>query len=91
MGMRGSMDMKGGNYRGNNDNWSGNSGVYSIHMRGLPFKATEQDIADVILIINNNQTTLLLRDLFSICNSFFYFILFLVLQTYRASECSHYS
>lgn len=47
MGMRGSMDMKGGNYRGNNDSWGGNSGVYSIHMRGLPFKATEQDIADV--------------------------------------------
>ncbi|XP_071553653.1 heterogeneous nuclear ribonucleoprotein H isoform X2 [Temnothorax nylanderi] len=50
MGMRGSMDMKGGgggNYRGgNNDSWGGNSGVYSIHMRGLPFKATEQDIAD---------------------------------------------
>lgn len=52
MGMRGSMDMKGGNYRGNNDSWGGNSGVYSIHMRGLPFKATEQDIADVILIAN---------------------------------------
>ncbi|KAL0132895.1 hypothetical protein PUN28_000552 [Cardiocondyla obscurior] len=46
MGMRGNMDMKGGNYRGNNDSWGGNSGVYSIHMRGLPFKATEQDIAD---------------------------------------------
>jgi len=52
MGMRGSMDMKGGNYRGNNDSWGGNSGVYSIHMRGLPFKATEQDIADVILIVD---------------------------------------
>lgn len=54
MGMRGGMDMKGGgggggggNYRGNNDSWGGNSGVHSIHMRGLPFKATEQDIADV--------------------------------------------
>jgi len=47
------MDMKGGNYRGNNDSWGGNSGVHSIHMRGLPFKATEQDIADVILIIND--------------------------------------
>ncbi|XP_012219838.1 heterogeneous nuclear ribonucleoprotein H2 isoform X2 [Linepithema humile] len=46
MGMRGGMDMKGGNYRGNNDSWGGNSGVHSIHMRGLPFKATEQDIAD---------------------------------------------
>lgn len=47
MGMRGGMDMKGNNYRGNNDSWGGNSGVHSIHMRGLPFKATEQDIADV--------------------------------------------
>ncbi|XP_011260038.1 heterogeneous nuclear ribonucleoprotein H2 isoform X2 [Polyergus mexicanus] len=46
MGMRGGMDMKGNNYRGNNDSWGGNSGVHSIHMRGLPFKATEQDIAD---------------------------------------------
>jgi len=55
MGMRGSMDMKGGNYRGNNDSWGGNSGVYSIHMRGLPFKATEQDIADVIFIVDNND------------------------------------
>lgn len=53
MGMRGGMDMKGGNYRGNNDSWGGNSGVHSIHMRGLPFKATEQDIADVNSIINN--------------------------------------
>ncbi|KAH0947835.1 hypothetical protein HN011_003634 [Eciton burchellii] len=46
MGMRGCMDMKGGNYRGSGDSWGGNSGVHSIHMRGLPFKATEQDIAD---------------------------------------------
>ncbi|XP_014480702.1 PREDICTED: heterogeneous nuclear ribonucleoprotein H2 isoform X2 [Dinoponera quadriceps] len=46
MGMRGGMDMKGGNYRGSGDSWGGNSGVHSIHMRGLPFKATEQDIAD---------------------------------------------
>ncbi|XP_072749404.1 heterogeneous nuclear ribonucleoprotein F isoform X2 [Anoplolepis gracilipes] len=46
MGMRGGMDMKGNNYRGNNDSWGGNSSVHSIHMRGLPFKATEQDIAD---------------------------------------------
>lgn len=51
--MRGGMDIKGGNYRGNNDSWGGNSGVHSIHMRGLPFKATEQDIADVISKINN--------------------------------------
>lgn len=48
IGMRGGMDMKGGNYRGSSDSWGGNSGVHSIHMRGLPFKATEQDIADVI-------------------------------------------
>lgn len=48
MGMRGGIDMKGGNYRGSGDSWGGNSGVHSIHMRGLPFKATEQDIADVI-------------------------------------------
>jgi len=70
MGMRGSMDMKGGNYRGNNDSWGGNSGVYSIHMRGLPFKATEQDIADVIFITNNNDKILFLNDPSSIfiCN-----------------------
>lgn len=70
MGMRGSMDMKGGNYRGNNDSWGGNSGVYSIHMRGLPFKATEQDIADVIFMTNNNDKILCLRDPFPIliCN-----------------------
>lgn len=70
MGMRGSMDMKGGNYRGNNDSWGGNSGVYSIHMRGLPFKATEQDIADVIFITNNNDKILFLSDPLSIfiCN-----------------------
>lgn len=61
MGMRGSgggggggggggMDMKGGNFRGSGDNWSGNSGgMHCIHMRGLPFRATEQDIADVRL------------------------------------------
>ncbi|XP_015590172.1 heterogeneous nuclear ribonucleoprotein H2 [Cephus cinctus] len=46
MGMRGNMDMKGGNFRGSGDNWSGNSGMHCIHMRGLPFRATEQDIAD---------------------------------------------
>ncbi|XP_034945143.1 heterogeneous nuclear ribonucleoprotein H2 [Chelonus insularis] len=46
MGMRNNMDMKGGNYRGNNDNWGGNSGIHCVHMRGLPFRATEQDIAD---------------------------------------------
>lgn len=51
MGMRGGMDMKGNNYRGNNDSWGGNSGVHSIHMRGLPFKATEQDIADVSFLL----------------------------------------
>lgn len=89
MGMRGSMDMKGGNYRGNNDNWGGNSGVYSIHMRGLPFKATEQDIADVILIISNNDKILFLGDPFMfICNIFE--IRFIVLQTNRASERPYY-
>ncbi|KAK0181942.1 hypothetical protein PV327_000120 [Microctonus hyperodae] len=48
MGMRNNMDMKGGNYRGSGggDNWNGNSGIHCIHMRGLPFRATEQDIAD---------------------------------------------
>ncbi|KAL2734393.1 heterogeneous nuclear ribonucleoprotein H [Vespula squamosa] len=46
MGMRGGMDMKGGNFRGSGDNWGSNTGVHSIHMRGLPFKATEDDIAD---------------------------------------------
>lgn len=52
MGMRGGgMDMKGGgNFRGNCDNWNGgnNSHMHCVHMRGLPFRATEQDIADVI-------------------------------------------
>ncbi|XP_015520931.1 heterogeneous nuclear ribonucleoprotein H [Neodiprion pinetum] len=47
MCMRGSMDMKGNNFRGSGDNWNGgNSGLHCIHMRGLPFRATEQDIAD---------------------------------------------
>ncbi|XP_011308354.1 heterogeneous nuclear ribonucleoprotein H [Fopius arisanus] len=31
---------------GGGDNWSGSSGVHCIHMRGLPFRATEQDIAE---------------------------------------------
>lgn len=49
--MRGNMDMKGANYRANGDNWNGNSGgIHCIHMRGLPFRATEQDIADVSLL-----------------------------------------
>ncbi|XP_033230351.1 heterogeneous nuclear ribonucleoprotein H-like [Belonocnema kinseyi] len=50
MGMRGGgMDMKGGgNFRGSGDNWNGggNNSMHCIHMRGLPFRATEQDIAD---------------------------------------------
>lgn len=50
--MRGSMDMKGGNFRNSGDNWNGNSGLHCIHMRGLPFRATEQDIADVIITPN---------------------------------------
>jgi len=58
MGMRGCMDMKGGNYRGSGDSWGGNSGVHSIHMRGLPFKATEQDIADVNFSINFRASNL---------------------------------
>lgn len=49
MGMRGGMNMKSDNFRGSGDTWGGNSGIHSIHMRGLPFKATEQDIADVSL------------------------------------------
>ncbi|XP_014233919.1 heterogeneous nuclear ribonucleoprotein F-like isoform X1 [Trichogramma pretiosum] len=48
-GMRGGMgmmEMKGsGDFRGN-DNWNSNPGRHSVHMRGLPFKASEQDIAD---------------------------------------------
>lgn len=52
MGMRGGIDMKGGNFRGSGDTWGGNSGIHSIHMRGLPFKATEQDIADVGFHVN---------------------------------------
>lgn len=76
MGMRGSMDMKGGNYRGNNDSWGGNSGVYSIHMRGLPFKATEQDIADVILITDNNEKTPFFKNSFLIFNNITFWILF---------------
>lgn len=51
-GMRGNMDMGmkgGGNYRGGNDNWNCNNGggMHCVHMRGLPFRASEQDIADV--------------------------------------------
>lgn len=52
MNMRsgGGMDMKGGggNFRNTGgDNWNSNAGMHCIHMRGLPFRATEQDIADV--------------------------------------------
>lgn len=50
--MRGGLDMKGGNFRGSGDTWGGNSGIHSIHMRGLPFKATEQDIADVGILFS---------------------------------------
>ena len=76
MGMRGSMDMKGGNYRGNNDSWGGNSGVYSIHMRGLPFKATEQDIADVILITDNDDKIPFFKNSFLIFNNITFWVLF---------------
>lgn len=55
MGMRGGLDMKGGNFRGSGDTWGGNSGIHSIHMRGLPFKATEQDIADVSFWLNERN------------------------------------
>ncbi|XP_014211583.1 heterogeneous nuclear ribonucleoprotein H2 [Copidosoma floridanum] len=48
-GLGGGMDMgmKGsGNFR-NSDNWNSNNiGLHCVHMRGLPFRATEQDIAD---------------------------------------------
>ncbi|KAF3429704.1 hypothetical protein E2986_05904 [Frieseomelitta varia] len=54
MGMRGGLDMKGGNFRGSGDTWGGNSGIHSIHMRGLPFKATEQDIADNVLLLEEH-------------------------------------
>ena len=47
----GGMDMQGGNFRGN-DNWGNRGGSMNIpcvHMRGLPFRATEQDIGEVSL------------------------------------------
>ncbi|CAD6209119.1 GSCOCG00003736001-RA-CDS [Cotesia congregata] len=62
MGMRNNMDMKGGNYRGNNDNWSGNTGMHCIHMRGLPFRATEQDIADFFRPINPINIRIILEN-----------------------------
>ncbi|RLU15693.1 hypothetical protein DMN91_011448 [Ooceraea biroi] len=62
MGMRGGMDMKGGNYRGSGDSWGGNSGVHSIHMRGLPFKATEQDIADFFRPIDPVNVRIILEN-----------------------------
>lgn len=37
--------MKSGFGGGGNDNWEG--GQHNIHMRGLPFRASQQDIADV--------------------------------------------
>lgn len=55
--MRGNIEMKNVNFRGSGDNWSGNSGggMHCIHMRGLPFRATEQDIADVREATNNTR------------------------------------
>lgn len=82
MGMRGGLDMKGGNFRGSGDTWGGNSGIHSIHMRGLPFKATEQDIADVgFKLIKSLNTSLpffpLLSLSFSLSMTFYCIILVL--------------
>lgn len=47
----GGMGMK--PYGGGGHNWNGNmgdrgsGGVHCVHMRGLPFKATQADVADV--------------------------------------------
>lgn len=53
-GMRngpGGMGMKpygGHNWNGNMGGDRGSGGMHCVHMRGLPFKATQQDVADVI-------------------------------------------
>lgn len=52
-GMRngpGGMGMKpygGHNWNGNMGGDRGSGGMHCVHMRGLPFKATQQDVADV--------------------------------------------
>jgi hypothetical protein len=75
-GMRGGMDMKGsGNFRGN-DNWnSNNTGVHCVHMRGLPFRATEQDIADVNIRLYINISSTLLNIFFFLIYIYIYFVL----------------
>lgn len=46
---RGGPGMKSGMFSSMNNSggWSGGGGTHSIHMRGLPFRATQSDIADV--------------------------------------------
>lgn len=55
-GMGGGSSMK--QYGGHNGNMGGdrrNIGVHCVHMRGLPFKATQQDVAYVSAQHNNKQ------------------------------------
>lgn len=62
-GMRngpGGMGMKpygGHNWNGNMGGDRGSGGMHCVHMRGLPFKATQQDVADVIKLKTNHIKT----------------------------------
>lgn len=48
----------GGGWSGNNWNAPPNRPLYVVHMRGLPFKANEEDIATVSIFIFNNKILL---------------------------------
>lgn len=39
-----------GNFGGRGGNWNNGTG-HCVHMRGLPFRATEMDIADVSVVL----------------------------------------
>lgn len=51
MGMKFGGGGHGGWGNGNMGNDRGSGGVHCVHMRGLPFKATQQDVADVSFIL----------------------------------------
>lgn len=59
-GGQGMMGGGGGGWNGNNWNAPPNRSLYVVHMRGLPFKANEDDIAAVSTFINCKLNYLLL-------------------------------